>query len=383
VALSLLLLVGAGLFVGTLRNLARQNLGFRSEGVLLVQPDLRPAKLSAEHQLLAADDMLARMRAIPGVESAARAALTPISGGSWQWDVQVASGAEGRRKVHIYVNLVSPGYFAALQTPLVRGRDFGAGDTKLSPHVAILNEAATREMFPGVDPVGKIYYDATFERNPKEFQVQVVGVVGDAKYANLRQAPPITIYEPITQNPQPMPLIGTYELRFAGSPAAIVSGVKEAVQATNPRISLELHFLSAQIANSLMQEKLVAILASFFGLLALILASAGLYGVVSYGASRRRGEMAIRLALGATRAGVLQLILRDVAVLVLIGVPLGLGASSASARLVRSMLFGVTPDDPLTLALASGVLMMVAAIAGYLPARRAARLDPVVTLREE
>jgi predicted permease len=383
VALSLLLLVGAGLFVGTLRNLSHQDLGFRSEGILLVGPDLRPTHDSPERQILAADELLTRVRAIPGVQAAARAALPPISGGSWQWDIKVAAPGGGRRDVHAYLNLISPGYFETLHTPLLRGRDFAASDTRQSPHVAILNQTAAREFFPGVDPVGKVYYDATFERVRQEFTVQIVGVAGDAKYRTLRDAPPATIYLPMAQNPQPMPVTGTYELRFAGSPSSIVSGVKEAARATDPRISLEFHFLSAQIAAALMQERLVAILASFFGVLALILASAGLYGVVAYGASRRRNEMAIRLALGATRAGVLQLMLRDLAVLVLIGVPLGLGASLACAKLVRSMLFGVAPGDPATLAGASAILVLVAGIAGYLPARRAARLDPVVTLREE
>ena len=380
VGLSLLLLVGAGLFVGTLRKLSTQAMGFRSEGILLVSVDLRSTKVPLQKQSAAASEMLTQVRAIPGVQAAAICAVTPISGGAWAWPVKAAGN---KKQVPAYFNLVTPGYFETLQTPLLHGRDFSPGDTKVSPKVAIVNETAARQLFPGEDPVGKLYYDATMDHEHKEFSVEVIGVAADAKYDSLRKAPPVTIYIPSTQDPSPGAGPGTFAVRFAGSPSSVVSGVKEAARAVDSRISLDFHFLSDQVAASLMQERLVATLASFFGVLALILASAGLYGVVAYGASRRRNEMAIRLALGSTRGNVLRLILRDLAVLVLVGVPLGLGASLACARFVRSMLFGLTPNDPRTLAAATAILLAVAGIAGYLPARRAARLDPVVTLREE
>jgi len=383
VALSLLILVGAGLFAGSLRNLLRQDLGFRTEGVLLVQPDLRGGKYAPERQTMIADELLARLRAIPGAQAAARAEETPVDGGSTQWDVELDAPGGGRKSVHAWINLVTPGYFQALDTPLRKGRDFAVSDTAGSPHVAILNETAARQYFPGVDPIGRTYHDGTFEAVRTEYVVQVVGVVKDAKYLSLRDAPPPTVYLPITQTPEKNPDIGTYEVRFAGSSSAVVSGVKEAARATDPRISLHFQFLSEQVASALLQERLVATLAGFFGLLALILASAGLYGVVAYSAARRRSEVAIRMALGATRASVLSLMLRDLAGLVLVGMPLGLGAAFGCARLVRSMLFGLTPGDPATLVGACVLLLLVAAAAGYLPARRAARLDPLVALREE
>lgn len=231
--------------------------------------------------------------------------------------------------------------------------------------------------------MGKVYYDHTMERVPKEFQVEVIGVVGDAKYLKLRDEAPAAAYLPITQDPSPHPTLGKYVLRFAGSPSALMNAVKDAVRASDPRISIDFHLLSEQIAAALMQERLVALLATFFGLLALVLASAGLYGVVAYSAARRRSEMAIRMALGASRRGVLRLMLAELAGLVVWGAPLGLAGSWAGARLVRSMLFGLAAGDPMTMALASGVLLLSALVAGYLPARRAARIDPMAALREE
>ncbi|HWD00775.1 MAG TPA: ABC transporter permease [Candidatus Sulfopaludibacter sp.] len=383
VALSLLLLVGAGLFAGSLRKLVKQDLGFQAEGVLLMVPDLRGGKFSSETEDLVVEDLLARARAIPGVRSASRSAETPVDGGSWQWDIRLKTPDGGRKKAHAWVNLVSPGYFQTMRTPLLRGRDVAAGDRANSPHVAILNETAAREYFPGVDPVGKFYYDEAFQQGAKEFPVQVIGLVKDAKYRTLRDAAPPTIYLPITQTPTPESEIGIFELRYEGSSAGVIAGMKEAAREADPRISLEFRSLATQVSNSLLQERLVATLAACFGLLALVLASAGLYGVVSYAAARRRNEMAIRMALGSSRGGVLGLMLRDLASLVAIGIPLGLAAAWGCARLLHTMLWGLTPGDPATMAGAAGLLSGMALVAGYLPARRAARQDPMASLREE
>jgi ABC-type antimicrobial peptide transport system permease subunit len=208
-------------------------------------------------------------------------------------------------------------------------------------------------------------------------------VVKDAKYRLLRDPAPPTIYIPITQNPMPFQVNGIYELRFAGPLAGLTARVKETVRAADQRIALQFQLLSTQIDDSLLQDRLLARLASFFGVLALVLASIGLYGVVAYAATRRRAEIGIRMALGATRGGVIWLVLRETAALLLVGIPLGLAATLAAARLVRTMLFGLTPTDPSTLAGAIALLLLVAAVAGYVPARHAARVDPLAALREE
>ena len=381
VALSLVLLIGAGLFVRSLRLLLAQDLGFRRDHILLVTPDLRGPADAPERQTAVLAELLGRLRQLPGVRAAARSEVTPIGGGTWQWDVQVDTAGQGPRGVHCYFNLVSPGFFRTMGTRLVAGRDFDSGDSGSGPLVALVNETAARRLYPGANPVGETYGDKAFSH--AEVRVQVVGVVEDAKYRTLRDQPPPTIYLPMTQNPAPFAGNGTYELRFGGPLADLVARVKEAVRAADPRIALDFRLLSTQIDDSLLQERLVARLASFFGVLALVLASIGLYGVVAYGATRRRTEIGIRMALGATRGGVVWLVLRETAALLLVGILLGLGGALAGAGLVRRMLFGLTPGDPATVAGAIGLLLVVAAAAGYFPARQAAHADPLAALREE
>lgn len=385
VALSLVLLVGAGLFVRSLRKLLTQDMGFERNGVLLVDPDLRGGQFSPERQPVIAEELLERLRSISGVESAARSAETPISGGSWQWDVRVDGSGGSQRSVHSFFNLVSPGYFQTLGTPLLGGRDFTNRDTKTSPLVAVVNETAARILFPGVNPVGRVYRDERplGQRGAKQVLVEVVGLAKDAKYRKLRDAPPPTIYTPIAQLPVPFPVIGTYDLKFAGPPSRIIDNVKKAVQTIDPRIAIDFRLLSTQVADSLLQEKLLATLAAVFGMLALSIAGVGLYGLVAYSVSRRRNEIGIRMALGADRVSVLWLVLRELAALLLVGIILGLGASVACTRLVKAMLYGLTANDLSTLAAACALLQVVAALAGYFPARSATRVDPLVALRDD
>ena len=377
VALSVVLVAGAGLFVRSFYTLLTEDMGFRRQGVLLVDIDIR-AGHSPSQQSALASEIETRLRRIPGVEAAARSAVTPINGQSWQWDIDDPAGSS--RKVHIFFNLVSPGYFQAVGTNLLRGRAFTGHDTAGSPRVAIANETAARELFPGVNPLGRTYRD----RNAGgPYTVGIVGVTQNAKYRRLRDPAPATVYVPIAQNPAPFPVLGTYELRFSGRLADVTARVRESVKQTDPRIAIEFRLLSAQVEDSLVWERLLAGLAAGFAALALVLASVGVYGVVAYAVVRRRGEIGIRMAMGATRASVVRLVLRDIASLLVTGLVIGTASVTACSRLVATLLYGLKPYDPLTLAAACAVLTLVAALAAYLPARGAAEMDPLAALREE
>jgi putative ABC transport system permease protein len=384
VALSLLLVVGAGLLVQSLRALLTQDMGFEREGVMMVDPDLRNTAYTAGQQPMVAEELLARFQVLPAVASASRSAVTPISGGSWQWEVRVDSPNGQVRSEHAWFNLVSPGFFETMRTPQLAGRCFTSQDAATSPRVAIVNETMARKLFPGISPLGKVYRDDAPPGAPvKEFITEIVGVVRDAKYRRLRDEMPPTIYLPILQNPAPFPVVGTYELRFGGSMADVTGRIREAVHAVNPRISLEFRLLSIQVEDSLLQERLIALLSALFGLLALVLAAIGLYGLVTYSVTRQLHEIGIRIALGAGRSAVQWLVLREVGALLLGGLTLGLAMALTGTRLVRTMLYGLTPNDPWTLAGACVVLLIAGAIAGWVPARRAARVDPMTSLRHE
>jgi predicted permease len=380
VALSLVLLVSAGLFVRSLGKLLGQDIGFRRENILLVEPDLRAARYSRARESAVSADLLNRLDHLPGVISAARSVVTPISGRTWQWQVGVNTPS-GERRIHSYFNLVSPGFLRTMGTSLLAGRDFTDADSAGAPFVAMVNETAASRLFPGVDPIGQVYSDMSPDH--RRITVQVVGLVKDAKYRSLREEPRATIYIPIAQPNVPFQVNGIYEARFAGPLSDVTQRVRAAFHDTDPRIGLQFQLLTTQIDDSLLKERLVARLSSFFGILGLLLASIGIYGVVAYSVMRRRNEIGIRMALGATRGGVVRLVMRETIALLAIGIPLGLAAAFACGRLVRSMLFALTPGDTTTLAAACLLLLLVSLAGAFIPARRAARLDPLVTLREE
>jgi putative ABC transport system permease protein len=389
VALSVVLVVGAGLFMRTFSALANLDLGFDRDPVLIVGVNAQRSGSPMDQRL----DLFARVREaaarLPGVSHASISVVTPVSGSTWNDLIQVVGGAPLPERDRITnINYVTPDWFATYGTKLLAGRDIAAGDRQGAPAVALVNETFARKFLGTESPVGRIVRQ---EGRPGKVPppIEIVGLVRDAVYRSLRDAVPPTMYLPVAQ-------IDTSEgggaassvslsVRSSGGgpPALLARPVLAAVLRVDPNLSLTARTLSDQVNASLTQERLLAVLSGFFGALALLLAGMGLYGVTSYGVSRRRTEIGIRMALGAEPGGVVRMVLRQALMLVGGGVVLGGLASFWTAHFAGSLLYGLEPRDPYTLATAAVVLMTVGALAGWLPARRASRIDPARVLRNE
>jgi len=264
-----------------------------------------------------------------------------------------------------------------MEIPILLGRGFTSADTDTSPKVAVINEAAVRKYFPNEDPIGK-----RFGSSPETSgQLEIVGVLHDAKYNDVREPAPPTMYVPHTQA---RPAAVTFELRTAGATASVMGAVREAVRQIDANLPVtDVSTQIEQVEKRFMQEKLFAQAYTLFGGLALLLASIGLFGLMSYSVSRRTNEIGIRMALGAQGQDVLRLVMRESMILVVIGIAVGLTIALASSRFVATLLFGLPPTDIMTMGLAMTVMVAVSALAGYLPARRASRVDPMVALHYE
>jgi putative ABC transport system permease protein len=381
VALSLTLVAAAGLLVGSFRNLTQVDPGFQRNGVLLVKAGFAKAQANLVAQTVAEAQLLDRLREMPAVRSAATAFMTPISGSGWNEFVQVDGvKSAGRKDAVVWFNEVSSGYFSTMGTALLSGRDFARTDDEAAPQVAIVDEAMAHKFFGSASPLGHTIQTTVGDSvNPA---ITIVGVVRTAKYASLSEKSPGTVYLPFGQGEEKSPT-ANYVLRADGSPIGLIPLVKTAATAMSPSITLEFTTLDAQVASSLARPRLLATLSGFFGGLALLLATIGLYGMMSYDVTRRRNEIGIRIALGAARPRVLGMVIAEAGRLVVLGVAVGLILAVGTTRFVSSFVFGVTPTDPPTLALASAVLAVVALAAALLPAWRAARVDPMNALREE
>jgi putative ABC transport system permease protein len=380
-ALSLMLLVGAGLFLGTFRNLVNVDLGFTSRNVLLVDADMLQANVPRDGRTRVTSEIVERLRALPGVADASSSVMTPIGRGQWDHTVDPEGyTAKSQDDTLIYFNRVSPGYFETLRTPILVGRDFSEHDDLDAPQVMIINESVAHRFFGEHSPIGKTIASESGHTG-KRIVYQVIGVVKDAKYAWVNEDNSRTAYLAAAQDDNPRSGI-KFEIRSAVPVESLIPLVRTSIGQVNRSISLEFRSLETQVDDSLLQPRMVALLSAFFGGLALLLAVIGLYGVTAYGVARRQAEIGIRMALGAQSGAVVWLVLREVAVVLVIGTALGLAGSLAAARLVASMLFGLKADDAVSLALAALLLATATGFAAYWPARRAARLDPMTALRE-
>ncbi len=379
VALSLVLLVGAMLFVGSLQKLSRVDPGFRPEGVISADFDLRKPQYAKQRYPELYRELLERLRSRSGVVSAAQVGFTPVSGSGWNEMIRIPGSSEPHKES--FFNRVGPGYFRTMGTPLIAGRDFDDRDSVGSSKVAIVNEAFARKFFGGANPVGHAYLLEGAANKPDTI-VQIVGWVRNTKYYQIREDFRPIAFVPPAQDEDPGPG-ATFVVRTSGPVGDVFREVKAAVAEVHPEIWIEFRVLSEQLKDSLLRDRLMATLAGSFGVLAGLLATLGLYGVMAYMVARRQNEIGVRMALGADRATVVRLVLREATLLLVSGLVIGAGLALWAGRAASTLLFGLKSWDPLSLTGAALLLSVVALIASYTPARRAARLDPMNALREE
>jgi predicted permease len=381
VATSLVLLAGAGLLLRTLVNLENQNLGFGDQHVLLVSTDPRLAGFKAGDLNSLYQHLLDRLNALPGVKSATIAYYSPMSGHVSRTDVAIQGYApHPNENMGVNENQVGPNYFATLDIPVLLGRPIGPQDTPSSFKVVVVNQAFARLYLKGENPIGRrIWVGGRSSTTPPQ---EVIGVVADAKYHHPGERPQPFAYLPLSQDPGFF--AGEIELRTVGDPSGAAAEVRRTIQdvdSTLPIVSVQT--LRLQVRDRLDEERLVARLSALFGLLGLALAAVGLYGVVAYWVTQRTREIGIRIALGARRGNVLRLVLGRGLVLTLAGMGFGLVAALCLTRMIASSLYGVKATDPITFAAVSLIVILVALLACYVPARRATKVDPMAALRYE
>jgi predicted permease len=382
VALSLVLIVGAGLFMRTFSSLSNVRLGFEPDPLLMVSANAKRSAIDPSARVALYERLRQAAAAVPGVRSAALQNVTPLTNSQWDTLIENPEGLslpESERDV--YVNQVSPGFFATYGTPILAGRDFTAQDTLSSPKVVLVNETFAKKYFKGASPIGRwVRSDPSPGENPP--RKEIIGVVRDAVYDSLRDAIPPTMYQSWAQAEKPGPSVTIAVRAASGSPALLTRGIADALSRVDGDVTLTFKPYQDTVRAATVQERVIAMLSGFFGGLALLLAGLGLYGVMSYAVSRRRTEIGIRMALGAGPASAVRLVLFRVALLVGLGIVAGAAMALWVSRFVSTLLFGLPPRDPATLLTAALVLSAIGALAGWLPARRAARIDPARVLRE-
>jgi predicted permease len=382
VAISLILLFGTGLLVRTLINLRTLDPGFDRNNVLLFDVNPAPAGYKGAATTVLYGQVLEKLEAIPGVRAASFSFLAPVTGGgAWTNPVDVVGYVQSASEdVTVYVNSVGPHYFETLHTPLLKGRTLGPEDTSKTPLVAVINQAMARYFFGEADPVGKKFgwYGDTSKNRA---MYTVVGVVADAKYETLREQTPRTVFLDALQDDNDA---AGFEVRMSGDPASFAPEIRRTIQTLNSGIRVGgFETLTSHIESTLGNEHLMVTLCGLLAGLAGLLACLGLYGVTSYGVARRRKEIGIRMALGAQQSNVLWMVQRGTLRLVFVGIAIGLPVGIVASSFISSTLFNVTGFDPITIAVVVLLLTFVTLLAGYLPARKASRVDPIEALRNE
>jgi predicted permease len=376
VAISLVLLVGAALLARTLHNLSRVDVGFDADNLLVFRIDPAREPGNPSRTFGQYDRIMAAIEAVPGVRSSTMSAMPLLARNEWEEPVQPDGGG---RAQNAFIQIVRWNFLETMGMPLVAGRDLADSDTQGRTRVAVINETMARQLFGEPAPVGRHFQ--LVQGTDRGVAIEVIGVARDAKYASLEQPAPPTLFMP---HEQVAPGGMTVEVRTIPDPLAVAPAIREAIRAVDPTLtSFQMQTQRQQIARTIGKPRVLAALTTVSGMIGLLLACVGLYGVVSYEAIRRTREIGIRVALGARRADVLRLVMRQTVAVVMIGAGIGIGLSLAASRVIGGALFGVAPSDPLAIGSAVSVLVGVALAASYLPARRASRLDPTQALRYE
>jgi predicted permease len=379
IALSLLLLVGAGLFTRTLMNLLSNNPGFRADHLITFAIDPSLSGYREEARLALFAQLQERLETLPEVLTASHAVFLPFGGWGWGTGIKAPGTRHAGEYTSCNQNAVGPGYLRTMGIPLIAGREFTQQDTANSRPIGILSRNFARFLFDDPNPVGR-----HIVVGPGDTDTEIVGVPADSLYSSVREEPPKFLYQPFTQSDPEFSRQASFVVRVQDSEKSAMAAVRGIVRQLDGNLPIhELTTMSATIDDSIYRERLLATLAVAFAVLAAILAAVGLYGVVAYGVSRRTREFGIRLVLGAVPTTLLGLVTREVAVLVGIGIAAALPATWALARLAESQLFGVHATDPWILAGAAASIALVAAASALAPALRAMRIEPIQAIRHE
>ncbi|MBV8071577.1 MAG: FtsX-like permease family protein, partial [Acidobacteriaceae bacterium] len=380
VALSLVLLIGALLFVRSLRNLLTRDAGFRQDGLLIAGIDASRTGFSPGRRGILYRDILEDVHHIPGVQDAATASVIQVGGSYWNDNIEILGHRSGKNLIP-WFDRISPNYFRTMGTPLIAGRDFDDRDTTASPDVAIVNEEFSRKFLGGRNPLGQKFRMLVGPGEPQHVY-EIVGLVKNSKYTSLRDDFEPIVYVAASQDKEPG--LGTNLVLRSNAPlGSLMHAVSRTLLQQNGSLSFEFQVFRTQLRDSLLRERLMATLSGFFGFLAGVLATVGLYGVISYMVARRRAEIGIRIALGANRTAIIKMILREAVLLLAAGLLIGGALAAATAQTARSLLYGLRPADPITILLGMAALTLIALAASLIPAMRASRVEPMTALRVE